>query len=79
MNRRLAILPVSAELLRQVLHLPDTVRIENVSFDIAFDRILLRVDGPDFPEVPSGDAIPQIDATFRRSDSGAVEFIGWKW
>lgn len=77
MSRHLAILPVSAELLRQALRLPDSVRIDNVSLDMNCDCVLLRLEGPDFPEVRDGAAISRTNATFRKSDDGQVEFAGW--
>ncbi len=77
MSGRLAILPVSAELLRQALRLPDSVRIDNVALDINRDRLLLRIEGPDFPPVGAAGAIPIVDATFRNLEDGAVEFVGW--
>lgn len=78
MSRHLAILPVSAELLREALHLPDSVRIDNVSLDISSDCILLRLEGPDFPEVTAGALITRIGATFRRSSDGQAEFVEWQ-
>lgn len=78
MSRHLAILPVSAELLRQALHLPESVRIDNVAWDINLDCILLRLEGPDLPIAgEAGGLIPRVNATFRQSEDGKVEFVGW--
>jgi hypothetical protein len=77
MNRHLAILPVSADLLREALRLPDSVRIVNVSLDMNYDCVLLRLEGPDFPEVREGAAISRTNATFRKSDDGQIEFVEW--
>lgn len=77
MSRRMAIMPVSIEALRQVLCLPDSVRIDAVSGDVYHDRILLRIECPEFDLVTEGATFPTKTALYLRDAEGNVEFTGW--
>lgn len=36
------------------------------------------VENPEFPEVPEGEPLPRVQATYKR-EGGVVQFTGWKF
>lgn len=48
----MAILTIDRRMVRQLLHLPDTISVMAVHFDAESDRLLLRVEGEGLPPEP---------------------------
>lgn len=83
-GKRIRVLKVSGELLRQVLKLPDNCQVIGLSHDLYFreDCWALRVESPDFSVVPFSHTCPPVYATYQSTPGGdgrpVVEFIGWE-
>jgi len=82
---RLAIVRVSLDLLRQMLHLPANARIVAATDQAAgaFDQgeLWLKIACDDFPEVKPGSAVPALVPLFRSEfrDGGHTEVtVDWR-
>ena len=62
MNKKLAWIPISQELLRQMLHLPEGTEFISAEVDWKFGHpaVRLLVTHPDINEVKDGSLIPDI-------------------
>lgn len=73
--RRLALLAISGELLREVLHLPVTTQIEGAYYDRSRDEVLLRIEDRGLSLVQPGQVIPRVEVIHGRQQP--VVFKGW--
>lgn len=72
MKRKL-IVPISPELLKDLLGLPDDVVADDVKWDFERNSIMLKLKGPMLPEVAEAQPIPHGE--FRLADDGWIELI----
>ncbi len=77
-RKRFRILRVSRELLIDILKLPLGTKIIDLSNHVFFDadQFALKVEHPSFKPVAKDEAIPVVDATYRREETAV--FDGWK-
>lgn len=76
-----AILRIDAELLRQVLKLPDDIEIVDASSDFhVLGTVLLKLKGDSLPPVPDGCQIPYVLAEFHTVHHAwdETEFVGFR-
>jgi hypothetical protein len=77
---RVKILEVDAELLRDLLSLPETTKIESVAseFDIHTygTRVYIRISDPSFPDLVDGSRVPHTSATAKAHRTPS-EFVGY--
>ncbi len=84
-TRPAAILRVSWDFLRHVLHLPENCRLNAITMNAYFatDEVGFRVESPDFPPTEEGVALPVAVPKYRHvgTEGGGprVEFTGWSW
>lgn len=65
--------------LHSALLLPVNCRIDSVSIHHNWDKdeVSIRVESPEFKEVPAGATCEQLHPTYRRMEDGRVEWMGW--
>lgn len=72
-----ATMDVSCELLRELLHLPDTVEILYSVEPRQAKTVRLVIDGP-FTEVPQGSDLPRVTPTMRKEMvPSTVTLVDW--
>ena len=74
-EKRLAILKVSWELLRQLLNLPEETDMIGMGDSSAWHIASFVIEHPDLPAVKEGQLVPTVDPQFRRQPE--VVFEGW--
>lgn len=73
--KRHRVFRVSHELLAEVLLLPPGTKVVATADDAPFGRLLVKIEHPDFPPVPAGHAIPEVQP--RYTTVSAPKFVGW--
>lgn len=69
-------MPVDTELLRELLHLPESAKIVGASMVSGSVRLILESD--DFPATRGGLAMPTATAIFVPDDDGKPVFTDWE-
>ena len=73
-----AIIDISAELLRELLFLPDGASVLYSLQAVWPETIRLVIDAPGIPDAVPEHALPQVTATFRREEvPSTVTFLSW--
>lgn len=81
---RIAILNVTEHVLVQALRLPEGTRIEDVRMSFIRPKMLeFRITSDGLKDVPEGNAIPEVTATFKAEyvdgQQKEVTFTGWQY
>lgn len=77
--RRIAILPVSWEVLRGALRLPHDVRLLGASMEHYHDVVLLKIEGDGLPLARPGEPLLRVEPryTTHHDTRETVAFDGW--
>jgi hypothetical protein len=67
---------LSGAKLRRLLSLPEGAAVIGMRYDLESDAVVMRIEGPDLPEVAEGARPPDADLAMRdREDRGASEIV----
>ena len=79
-ERRIAVMLVDLDLLREMLHLPGSVRVTYAHVTVLPGPLRVLLESEAFAPVPTGVAPPEVQAVYRHFDSedekDRVKFVG---
>ena len=76
-GKRVAVVTISADLLRNMLIWPDNVEIVGGRHSMLLGSIELRIESPDLPLVEEGHAIPHVVAQYATLGNAPM-FLGFQ-